>query len=95
MEMVVSSVAPVALNESECLSTEVVNLPEQMECVDGKLIEKTGMTFKHSVTQANVTRNWGNTCYPADKGEKSVQKHLVGLGNKAAVPMSLTSLQNC
>ncbi|MBD0343463.1 MAG: Uma2 family endonuclease [Coleofasciculus sp. Co-bin14] len=58
--MVVSSVAPVALNESECLSTEVVNLPEQMECIDGKLIEKTGITFKHSVTQANLTYYWVN-----------------------------------
>jgi Uma2 family endonuclease len=68
--MVVSSVAPVALNESECLSTEVVNLPEQMECVDGKLIEKTGMTFKHSVTQANVTRNWGNYILSSEQGGK-------------------------
>jgi Uma2 family endonuclease len=68
--MVVSSVAPVALNEAECLSTEVVNLPEQMECVDGKLIEKTGMTFKHSVTQANLTCYWRNYILSSGQGGK-------------------------
>lgn len=68
--MVVSSAAPISSNESECLSTEVVNLPEQMECVNGKLIEKTGMTFKHSVTQANVTRNWGNYILSSGQGGK-------------------------
>ncbi|HAJ60025.1 MAG TPA: hypothetical protein DCP31_12825 [Cyanobacteria bacterium UBA8543] len=47
-----------------------VNLPEQMECVDGKLIEKTGMTFKHSVTQANLTRNWGNYILSSGQGGK-------------------------
>jgi Uma2 family endonuclease len=68
--MVVSSVAPFALNESECLSTEAVNLPEQMEYVDGKLIEKTGVTFKHSVTQANLTYYWTNYILSRGQGGK-------------------------
>lgn len=68
--MVVSSVVPVTSNESECLSTEVVHLPEQMECVDGKLIEKTGMTFKHSVTQANLTYYWRNYILSSGQGGK-------------------------
>jgi Uma2 family endonuclease len=68
--MIVSSAAPVASSESECFSTEVITLPEQMECVDGQLIEKTGMTFKHSVTQANVTRYWGNHITSNGQGGK-------------------------
>lgn len=67
--MVVSSTAPATPSKSE-LSIEVVDLPEQMECVDGKLIEKTGMTFKHSVTQANLTRNWGNYILSNEQGGK-------------------------
>ncbi len=68
--MVVSSATPVSSSDSEILSTEVVNLPEQMEYVDGKLIEKTGMTFKHSVTQANLARCWGNHIISSGQGGK-------------------------
>ena len=67
--MVVSS-EPFTSSESECLSKEIVNLPQQMECVDGKLIEKTGMTFKHSVTQANLARYWGNHIISSGQGGK-------------------------
>jgi Uma2 family endonuclease len=60
--MIVSAATAVVSSNSEFLSKEdfTVNLPEHMECVDGKLIEKTGMTFKHSVTQANLTYYWRN-----------------------------------
>ena len=34
--------------------------PERMEWVDGKLVEKTGMTFKHSLAQSKLARYWGN-----------------------------------
>lgn len=34
--------------------------PERMEWVDGKLVEKTGMTFKHGTTQANLSYYWRN-----------------------------------
>jgi Uma2 family endonuclease len=68
--MVVSSATPVSSSDLEILSTEVVNLPEQMEYVDGKLIEKTGMTFKHSVTQANLARCWGNHIISSGQGGK-------------------------
>ncbi|GAB4181950.1 MAG: hypothetical protein Fur006_17370 [Coleofasciculaceae cyanobacterium] len=54
--MVVLSTTTDTSSPSEILSTEAANLPENMECVDGEFIEKTGMTFKHSVTQANLTR---------------------------------------
>jgi len=68
--MVVSAAATITSNESEYLPPGVVNLPEQMEWVDGQLIEKTGMTFKHSVTQANLTRHWGNYILSSGQGGK-------------------------
>ncbi len=37
-----------------------LELPDHTELVDGELIEKTGMTIKHSIAQANLTREWSN-----------------------------------
>jgi len=68
--MVISSAQSITSHDSAILHTEVINLPEQMELVDGKLIEKTGMTFKHSVTQANIARNWGNHLLSSGQGGK-------------------------
>ncbi|NER21248.1 MAG: Uma2 family endonuclease [Symploca sp. SIO1C2] len=57
---------------SQQQKTEVVTLPsisleeflinplEGIEWVDGNLIEKTGMTFKHSVTQSKLSSSWRN-----------------------------------
>jgi len=36
------------------------NPPEHMEWVDGKLVEKNGMTLKHSKIQGKLNRYWGN-----------------------------------
>ena len=66
----VLSTAPITSSDSEILQTEINNLPEQMELVDDKLIEKTGMTFKHSVTQANIARYWGNHIVSSGQGGK-------------------------
>ena len=38
----------------------LVKPPERMEWVDGNLVEKTGMTFKHSMAQSKLSRYWGN-----------------------------------
>ncbi|MEG4840880.1 Uma2 family endonuclease [Microcoleus sp. B9-D4] len=38
----------------------LVNPPDRMEWVDGNLVEKTGMTFKHSLAQSKLARFWGN-----------------------------------
>lgn len=48
--MTASTVAP--LQELEA------DLPEGMEFVDGKLVEKTGMTLKHGSAQANLVAEW-------------------------------------
>ena len=37
----------------------LVKPPERMEWVDGKLVEKTAMTFKHGLAQAKLARYWG------------------------------------
>lgn len=55
------------INSSESL---INHLPENMELVDDKLIEKTGMTFKHSVTQATIARYWGNHITSTGQGGK-------------------------
>lgn len=34
--------------------------PERMEWIDGELLEKTGMTFKHGLTQATLAFYWRN-----------------------------------
>lgn len=34
--------------------------PEHMEWVDGQLVEKTGVTVKHSWIQSRLVRCWGN-----------------------------------
>ncbi|WP_332993261.1 hypothetical protein [Microcoleus sp. A006_D1] len=38
----------------------LVNPPERMEWVDGNLVEKTGMTFKHGLAQSKLSTYWGN-----------------------------------
>lgn len=38
----------------------LVKPPERMEWVDGKLVEKTGMTFKHGLAQSKLSTYWGN-----------------------------------
>ncbi len=46
----------------------MANPPEQMEWVDGKLVEKTGMTIKHSVVQGRLTRYWGDYIISSGQG---------------------------
>lgn len=55
--MVGSTTVP---NNVQVLSLEefINHPPDYTEWVDGQLVEKTGMTFKHSVTQAKLTSYW-------------------------------------
>jgi Uma2 family endonuclease len=41
---------------------------ENIEWVDGKLIEKTGMTLRHSLIQARLARSWGNHMLSSGQG---------------------------
>jgi len=38
----------------------MINPPEEMEWVDGQLVQKNGMTLKHSRVQSRLGRYWGN-----------------------------------
>ncbi|MEG5175286.1 Uma2 family endonuclease [Microcoleus sp. B3-D7] len=38
----------------------LVKPADRKEWVDGNLVEKTGMTFKHSLAQSKLARFWGN-----------------------------------
>ncbi|MDQ2099681.1 MAG: Uma2 family endonuclease [Tychonema bourrellyi B0820] len=38
----------------------LVRPPDRMEWVDGNLVEKTGMTFKHGLAQVNLATSWKN-----------------------------------
>ena len=57
----------IAENHPESEPEKVLSLEEflvkpadRMEWVDGNLVEKTGMTFKHSLAQSKLARFWGN-----------------------------------
>lgn len=58
------------LQDSREMSWEefLLHPPEKMEWIDGKLIEKTGMTFKHSVAQAKLTYYWRNYLITSEQG---------------------------
>ena len=46
----------------------MANPPEHVEWVDGKLVEKAGMTIKHSVVQGRLTRYWGDYILSSGQG---------------------------
>jgi len=65
--MVTSITVPDA---SQALSLEdfIIHPPEYTEWVDGRLIEKTGMTFKHGVAQTNLASYWRNYVVSSGQG---------------------------
>ncbi len=62
--------SPLVSNESKIFSLEdyMLNPPEHMEWVDGQLVEKQGMTAKHSRIQARLARYWGNYMISSGQG---------------------------
>lgn len=50
--------------------------PDGTEWVDGQLVEKTDMTFRHSLTQANFARYWGNYLTSSKQGGAIVTEAL-------------------
>ena len=53
---------PIISNNSKILSLEdwMQNPPDSTEWVNGELVEKTGMTLKHSKIQGNLYFHWRN-----------------------------------
>ncbi|MBD2182438.1 Uma2 family endonuclease [Planktothrix sp. FACHB-1355] len=56
------------VTESFSLEDFMANPPEQMEWVNGQLVEKTGMTVKHSRVQCRLGRYWGNYIQASGQG---------------------------
>lgn len=48
------------LSENVSLEDFIASPPDYMEWVDGQLVEKHGMTAKHSRIQSRLDRAWGN-----------------------------------
>jgi Uma2 family endonuclease len=51
-------------------------VPEYMELVDGELVEKTGMTAKHGLAQANLSAEWRNFSRTSGQGGRFVLEVL-------------------
>ena len=57
--------------ESFTLEDFLANPPEHQEWVDGKLVETTGMTIKHSDIQANLVYYWKSYIPESEQGGKA------------------------
>ena len=57
--MVISK-SPLGQPQPRSLEDFLLNPPDQMEWVDGQVIEKNGMTLKTSRVQSTLGRLWGN-----------------------------------
>ncbi len=60
--------------------------PERMEWVDGKLVEKTGMTFKHGVAQAELAYYWRAYKNSGEQGGEVVIEALCRTNKQARRP---------
>jgi Uma2 family endonuclease len=56
----VASITPSDIVEVVSLEEFLSHPRDRTEWVDGKLIEKTGMTYKHGLAQGKLIRQWGN-----------------------------------
>jgi Uma2 family endonuclease len=62
--------SPTLPDASQVISLEdfILHPPDHTEWVDGKLIEKTGMTLKHGVAQTNLASYWRNYVLSSRQG---------------------------
>ncbi len=56
------------ITEGISLEDFLNNPPDQMEWVDGQLLEKIGMTVRHSIVQAKLTWYWKNHIMQSGQG---------------------------
>lgn len=77
-----------AVPSTEILSLEefILSPPEYTEWVDGKLVEKTGMTAKHGLAQATLSRCWGNYIVSSGQGGKVFTETLCRTAKQARRP---------
>ncbi len=60
----------ISVPEIHSLEDYIANPPEGMEWVDGELVEKTGMTLKHSEIQGNLYFYWRSYINSNQQGGK-------------------------
>lgn len=56
----------------------LVKPADRMEWVDGNLVEKTGMTFKHGLAQSKLSTSWRNYKNSSGQGGEVITKNLGG-----------------
>jgi Uma2 family endonuclease len=64
----VASITPSDVVELVSLEDFLNHPRDRTEWVDGKLIEKTGMTYKHGLAQGMLIRQWGDYITSSGKG---------------------------
>jgi Uma2 family endonuclease len=64
----------------------LVKPPDRMEWVDGKLEEKTGITFKHGLAQSKLSTSWGNYKNSSKQGGEVVIGVLCRTGKQGRRP---------
>lgn len=85
--MMIASTALAPTQELETASTIAPSdLPEGMEYVDGKLIEKIGMTLKHGSAQANLAAEWRSYSVSSGQGGKAYTEVTCKTGQQKRRP---------
>lgn len=84
----VFSETPEGSQEAEFLSVEdfLLHPPEYMEWVDGKLVEKTGMTFKHGLAQSKLDYYWRSYILSSKQGGEVCTETLCRTAKQARRP---------
>ena len=64
----------------------IAHPPEHTEWVDGKLVEKTGMTYKHGLAQGKLIRYWGDYIISTGQGGEICVETLCRTNKQARRP---------
>jgi Uma2 family endonuclease len=64
----------------------LVKPTDRMEWVDGNLVEKTGMTFKHGLAQVNLATSWKNYKNSSGQGGEVVTEVLCRTNKQGCRP---------
>lgn len=64
----------------------LVKPPDRMEWVDGNLVEKTGMTFKHGLAQSKLSTSWRNYKHSSGQGGEVLTEVLCRTGKQGRRP---------
>jgi len=85
IEMVTSITTPKNV-QFFSLEDFIAHPPERTEWVDGKLVEKTGMTYKHGLAQGKLIRYWGDYIVSSGQGGEVCVETLCRTNKQARRP---------